>query len=47
MTSTGGAFCSGFLVGPDLLLTNQHCISSNSRRMTKPNNHLDIPVASS
>jgi V8-like Glu-specific endopeptidase len=28
MTATGGAFCSGFLVGPDLLLTNQHCISN-------------------
>ena len=32
MTETGGADCTGFLVGVSLLMTNHHCINSDARR---------------
>jgi hypothetical protein len=32
MTDTGGADCTGFLLGATLLMTNYHCINTDARR---------------
>ncbi len=34
--TTGGGLCSGSLVGPDLFLTNQHCVVDDDGRVLPP-----------
>ena len=36
------SWCTGFLVGPDLLLTNHHCIYDKTGNLIQPLNNLNI-----